>query len=357
MPPKPLARTPKSEKVRPAASRGVPSLDRAPKLPLVAQTVQRALKDPASVTPQDVLALQRTLGNCAVQQLTRSLATTTRVVPVAPVSSIAGAKHSKIQRTPIDKEAVIGQLAQEPKGMKALKTLDRVRVYEVDGLKFLGDRVGAYAITYPYEKPPVILLNEPAIASDEVGAITLYHESKHAFDPDTPSQDDNSQKAMLQDFANEAKVLRKEAKHALRMGGKALNDALSTNIVKQTKLGGYKVNEKYLTAVGSGKSGYGDYAKVSRSTRFNRNNYKYTTRRDLSWDWTPRPGIVTPFSKLKKGTDVSIPFDSLKKGTDVSIPFDSLKKGTDVSVPFDSLKKGTDTTLTFDEMRNQGNSS
>jgi hypothetical protein len=219
----------------------------------------------------------------AIAQLHRSLNQNPRVAQVAALSTLFQPRPV-VQRLPINKGFVKTELAKTSEGLMALDMLDRVKVYEYQRLTYRGVPKTSYATTLPHESPPVIFVNEKKNSSDEEGATTLYHEVQHAFDPETPAKDDNSNEALRQDLVNEARTIRLEAEFAIKMGGNYLNAAVDFGSVTW-KPGGYVVNEAMLEKIASGD--YSNYATQKRSDRFDIANYTDEGRRDLSGDWYP----------------------------------------------------------------------
>ncbi|PJF39915.1 MAG: hypothetical protein D6737_09050 [Chloroflexi bacterium] len=256
----------------------------------LAQIAQRISLDADKLTPSDVLQLQRVYGNRFVVQLLEHQQSPSSQ-DVAQIQTPFDVQHHVssvakriIQKHPIDKDFVKTTLAQTSEGLMALDMLDRVKVYEYQTLKYRGVPKTSYATTLPHEDPPVIFFNEPKNASDEEATNTLYHEVQHAFDPETPPRDDDSEQALKQDLRNEAKVMKLEAEFAIKMGGAYLQEAMKFGSVKMEK-GQYVVNNELLEKIVKGA--YSNYAKEKRSDRFDMSNYVATGVRDLSGDWYP----------------------------------------------------------------------
>lgn len=193
-----------------------------------------------------------------------------------------------IQAKPIDKDFVKSELKKDEEGKKALEILDKVKVYEYQSLKFMGQPDDTDAITLPHAKPPIIYVNEKMMDSDETAVLTLFHEAQHAFDPNTDEPSDNSDEALEQDLVNEASVLRKEAEYAIRNGGKYLTRAIECGIVIESD-GKYVVNWREIVEAMSNGGAYSDsYGKIKRSDRFDSDNYSAEGIRDLSGGWVDR---------------------------------------------------------------------
>lgn len=188
------------------------------------------------------------------------------------------------QLIPINKEFVKTELNKDDKGKDALNTLDKVKVIEYQKLTFNGTPKNSFATTLPSTVPPTIFINEKANTSDETASLTLYHEAQHAFDPNTPKADDDTEAALKQDIINEVNVLRKEAEYAIERGGKFLESAKDNDDVIETSNGKYEPNEPYYLTMLSSDT-YSNYALVKRSKRFDINEYTVEGGRDLSGDW------------------------------------------------------------------------
>jgi hypothetical protein len=186
-------------------------------------------------------------------------------------------QEQAIQLTRMNQKELVDIYKEEDDFKRTIDMLDGIKTIEVSNLFFKNEdkleETSSRGLTLPHEKPPVVFINHTKFDSQEVVASTLYHEVHHAYDKDTPPKEDNSEKAVQQDFINEAKTQEIEALRALKKGDKITIDALLKQgklILKNDKP---EVNQDRLKKIVSGD--YSNYAKVPREVRFDISSYKF----------------------------------------------------------------------------------
>lgn len=217
--------------------------------------------------PGDILAMQRIVGNQAIQRILAQ--------PVQSRFSTTPAIQ-RMAATDIDKNTIIEELYNDKVlGKDVLQLINEqgIEIFACTKMSYKGkEQDNSEGVTFPYEDPIQIYINISDIQDNKHLASTIFHESLHALDASTPSHDDDSEEAMKKDLENEVNVFTEEIKYAIRKGGALLQTAKDKGYVIENESGEYIVNPEIPSLI---MGSYDQYKLEKRSDRFSLENWQF----------------------------------------------------------------------------------